>query len=82
MKCRKFKFHIPVNEIRQNDIKKKNELSFEEQTKILKEEKTTTEKYIIRKDKNLDIINEDIINEDIVEEKKKSFFKFKSQKNI
>jgi hypothetical protein len=73
MKCRKFKFHIPVNEIRQNDIKKKNELSFEEQTKILKEEKTTTEKYIIRKDKNLDIINEDIINEDIVEEKKNPF---------
>ena len=59
MKPNKFKCNIPINKIRKDLKNKESQLNFEEQIKILKEEKTTTEKNIIKKSNNLETVNKD-----------------------
>ena len=62
MKPKKCIFNIPINKIRKDLKNKESQLNFEEQTKILKEEKTTTEKNII-KSNNLETVNKDKVKE-------------------
>ena len=63
MKSNKYKFSLPINIIRDEDKNKISSLDFGKQIEILKEEKTTTEKYIIKKDNNLDTVNRGKVEE-------------------
>ena len=64
MKPKKFKFNSPINEIRKDLKNKESELNFEEKIKILKEEKTTTDKITI-KSNNLETVNKPKVEENI-----------------
>lgn len=63
MKSNKYKFSLPINIIRDEDKNKISSLDFGKQIEFLKEEKTTTEKYIIKKDNNLDTVNRGKVEE-------------------
>ena len=64
MKHNKFIFNIPTNKMIKDLKNKESQLNFEEQIKILKEEKTTTERKTI-KSNNLETVNKDKVEENI-----------------
>ena len=65
---KQFKFNIPIRKIDKDLKNKENQLNFEEKIQILKEEKTTTEKNII-KSNNLETGNKAKV-EEIIDPKK------------